>query len=291
MRIPRLFRSEPTDADHTGKGFGPPQLEWKPVGAEALLAVRFEGKDSTLRVAPIVDVALKIIKRGDVHYRRAAYSFLKYAVAVFLKDGLPVGEPEETFGNILRGLFDATRVDEFTDEADQYILDLAKHIFAFELGKKDLPDNSALLKQVLPFLPLSSALLEGIIENLCSVETHDLPKAAAQTQRIIENLLKTRNPDAKSKADPHAVLLHQLGSKLCSLCYEQSWQRASRSSYHQSVSSDLGPRSPQARRAPRRASRSSRARSTSRSAGRSTTGSTSSAASSLASRTCPARRR
>ncbi|KAK4700569.1 transformation/transcription domain-associated protein, partial [Phenoliferia sp. Uapishka_3] len=211
------------------KGFGPPQLEWKPVGAEALLNIKFEGKDSTLRVAPIVDVATKIIKRGDVHYRRAAYSFLKYAVALFLKDGLPVGEPEETFGNILRGLFDATRVDEFTEEANQYLIDLAQHIFAFELGK-DLPDNSGLSKQVLPFLPLSTALLDGIIENLCSVETPDLPKAAAQTQKIIEDLIAMKvgvegEEKEKSKSDPKALLLHQLGSKLGSLCYDPSWQR------------------------------------------------------------------
>lgn len=68
------------------KGFGPPKLEWRPIGEEALLTMKFEGKEATLRIAPVVDVALKIIRRGDVHYRRVAYSFLKYAVALFLKD-------------------------------------------------------------------------------------------------------------------------------------------------------------------------------------------------------------
>lgn len=68
------------------KGFGPPKLEWKPVGADALLDVKFEGKDATIRIAPVVDVALKIIGRGDPHYRRVAFSFLKQAVAVFLKE-------------------------------------------------------------------------------------------------------------------------------------------------------------------------------------------------------------
>ena len=71
------------------KLFGPPKLEWKPVGAEALLNVRFEGKDATLRIGPIVDLALMTIRRGDVHYRRTAYSFFKYAVALFLKDVRP----------------------------------------------------------------------------------------------------------------------------------------------------------------------------------------------------------
>mgnify|MGYP006969729619 FL=1 len=68
------------------KGFGPPKLEWKPVGPEALLNIKFEGKDAAIRIAPIVEVALKIIRRGDVHYRRVAYQFLKYSVAVFLRE-------------------------------------------------------------------------------------------------------------------------------------------------------------------------------------------------------------
>lgn len=135
--------------------------------------------------------------------------------------GLPAGEPEETFANILRGLFDATRVDEFSVAANQYLFDLAQHIFSSELSK-DLPDTSALAKQV---LPLSSALLDGIIENLCSVEDHDLPKAAAQTQRIVEDLLASRTAGPTSKADAHAVLLKQMAVRLCCLGYEASWQR------------------------------------------------------------------
>lgn len=233
------------------KGFGPPQLEWKSVGDEALLNMRFDGKDATLRIAPIVTVALKIIRRGDVHYRRVAYSFLKYAIVLFLKEvrlvslpfnatkltcfcalqGLPAGEPEETFGNVLRGLFDATRVDEFQVEANQYIIDLAQHIFSLELGK-ELPENPALAKQV---LPLCSALIDGIIENLCSAETQDLQRAAAQTQKIVEDLLATRNPDSKARLDPPTVLLHQMGSRLGSLCYEQSWQRKTGAAYGLSI--------------------------------------------------------
>lgn len=71
------------------KGFDPPKLEWKPVGPEALLDVKFEGKDAAIRIGPIVDVALKIIKRGDVHYRRVAYQFLKYSVACFIRQVRP----------------------------------------------------------------------------------------------------------------------------------------------------------------------------------------------------------
>ncbi|SGY18766.1 BQ5605_C014g07468 [Microbotryum silenes-dioicae] len=222
------------------KGFGPPKLEWKPVGPEALLNVKFEGKDASLHIAPIVNVAVRMLGRGDPYYRRAAYSFLKYAVAIFLRNGLPAGQPEETFGQILKGLFDATRVEEFAVEANDYVFNLARHIFSLELGK-ELPENPAYAKQV---LPLCSALLDGIIENICGVENADLPKAAEQTQLIVEDLIATRDPATTTAAsaaaatasanpttgppprlDPATALLHQLGSRLSSLCYDPSWQR------------------------------------------------------------------
>ncbi|GJN92776.1 hypothetical protein Rhopal_005814-T1 [Rhodotorula paludigena] len=203
------------------KGFDPPKLEWKPVGPEALLNVKFEGKDAAIRIAPVIDVALKIIRRGDVHYRRVAYQFLKYAVAVFVRQGLPAGEPEEAFGNVLKGLFDATRVDEFADEANKYILDLARLIFSLELGR-ELPDNPVQAKQT---IPLSSAFVDAVIENLCTIETPDLSKAAAQTKSIVEVLLPCRNLEANPRLDAATSLSHQMGSRLASHCYDPSWQR------------------------------------------------------------------
>ncbi|GAA5864979.1 hypothetical protein JCM8547_004259 [Rhodosporidiobolus lusitaniae] len=203
------------------KGFDPPKLEWKPVGPEALLNVKFEGKDAAIRIGPIVDVALKIIRRGDVHYRRVAYQFLKYSIAVFLREGLAPGEPEETFRNILKGLFDATRVGDFSTEANNYILDLARLIFSLELGK-DLPENPAHAKQT---FPLSSAFVDSVIENLCTVEPLDLSKAAAQTKAVVEVLLARRNPDKTVKLDAPTAIVHQMGSRLASHCYDPSWQR------------------------------------------------------------------
>ncbi|BGP49947.1 transcription-associated protein 1 [Rhodotorula kratochvilovae] len=203
------------------KGFDPPKLDWKPVGPEALLNVKFEGKDAAIRIGPIVDVALKIIKRGDVHYRRVAYQFLKYSVAVFIRQGLPSGEPETTFGSVLKGLFDATRVEDFADEANKYMLDLARLIFAFELGK-ELPENPAQARQS---MPLSSAFVDAVIENLCTIETPDLSKAAAQTKEIVEVLLARRNLEANPRLDAATSLLHQMGSRLASHCYDPSWQR------------------------------------------------------------------
>lgn len=67
--------------------------------------------------------------------------------------------------------------------------------------------------------------MDGVIENLCGAENQHLDKAADQTKKIVLDLLATRKPAVQGKLDPATVLLHQMGSRLCSLCYEPSWQR------------------------------------------------------------------
>ena len=203
----------------------PPRLEWKPAGPEALFEAKFEGKEAKLRIGPVVEVALKVLRRGEVHYRRPAFNFLKYAVALFIKDGLQPGEPENTFGNVLRGLFAASRIDEFTAEVNEFIFHLANHIFSLELNK-EVPEGTspAAAKQV---LPICLALIDGVIDNLCSVDSLELDAAADQTQRIVEDLIATRAnpPSPGARPDAGTTLLHQMGSRLCSLCYEEAWQR------------------------------------------------------------------
>lgn len=111
-------------------------------------------------------------------------------------------------------------MEEFAVDANQYILDLARYIFSLELTKK-LPEDATSYKDV---LPLCSALIDGIIDNLSSSENEELKKAAEQTQRIVEDLLTTVSPDAKPR-DPPLLLLHQMATRLGSLCYDQSWQK------------------------------------------------------------------
>ncbi|KAK4051001.1 transcription-associated protein 1 [Microbotryomycetes sp. JL201] len=202
------------------KGFGPPALDWKPVGAEALLNVTFDSKEATLRIAPVVDVALRTIGRGDLHYRKAAFTFLKQSVAVFMSEGIAPGEPEQTFANVLKGLYEAARVEDFKEEANKFLLDFAKHVFTIDTKRENA--NSATLKQIQPFC---SAVLDAVIENLCGVDGADLPAAAEQTKLIAESLYALRNANVDSHHDPAIILLHQLASRIASMCYEQSWQR------------------------------------------------------------------
>lgn len=66
------------------KDLGPPRLEWKPVGEAATMPVHFDESVENIKLAPTVDLACTLIKRGDTHYRSNAYVFFKHAAVFFL---------------------------------------------------------------------------------------------------------------------------------------------------------------------------------------------------------------
>lgn len=71
------------------KNYSPPPLQWKPVADECLLDVKFGFKNTSIRLAPMIELALKTIRRGDMHYRRNAFGFFKYTVVLFLNEVSP----------------------------------------------------------------------------------------------------------------------------------------------------------------------------------------------------------
>ncbi|GAA96948.1 uncharacterized protein L969DRAFT_90354 [Mixia osmundae IAM 14324] len=202
------------------RNLGPVKLEWRPVGPEATIPVHFDGQLQTIRLAPVVDLALRMIRRGDIHYRRNSYMLFKHAVVIFLKETLPYGENEDTFGNTVRGLFESARVDEFREEATEFLMRLAEYIFALELRRE--PIDGSIGRHV---LPLSSAMIDAMAESLASAESEYLRETAAHVQRIVEGLIAFRDSaDPPKPAFVHAIL-RQLAARLSSLCYDQSWQR------------------------------------------------------------------
>lgn len=134
---------------------------------------------------------------------------------------MAAGEQEQTFAAVLKGLFEATRVDEYTTEANQYLFALAHHVFTLKTAKDAQPAPPT-SKQI---IPLCTTVIEAVIENICSVENVDMPKAADQLEHVAKDLLSMRNTGLKPHQDPATVLLHQLAARMASMCYEQSWQR------------------------------------------------------------------
>lgn len=204
------------------KQLGPPLLNWRNVTDEATTSLSFDGKTRDIPISSVVDLALRMIRRGDLHYRRNAYQVLKHSSVSFLKETLATGDQEKTFGDVLRGLFEACRIDEFSEDATAYVRNLAKYIFSSEIARQ-LPEDAVNKLS----LPLSSALLDGLVEGLATVQHSDIPRLADQVVNILSDLTETCRANPPPREDLPAALLHQLALRLGSLCYDHSWQRKS----------------------------------------------------------------
>lgn len=204
------------------KYLGPPLLGWKNVTDQATIQLCFDGKSKAIPVTAIVELSLRMIRRGDLHYRRNAYAVLKHVSVTFLKESLSLGEQESTFSDVLRGLFEACRIDEFQQDATQYLKQLAHHIFSSEITRQVSTDAVNKLQ-----LPLSSALLDGMVESLAGVWSSDQARLAEQIADILQSLVSYCEATPPPHPDLPANLLHQFALRLGSLCYDHSWQRKS----------------------------------------------------------------
>jgi transformation/transcription domain-associated protein len=195
------------------------KLKWRSVEEEAKMLVRFEGKEQAIKMVPVVELAVRVLKRGDIHYREVSFNFLKYAATTFLNRPASTSLQEETFSLVLRGLMESVKAQELASEATEYILGLTNYIFESELGR-EMPDGGFAKH----FLPRSSVLLDAMTENLALASNdslEDLRRATDQTKDILLGLLKSTRLD-QDRAVP---ILRQFSSRLSTLCYDHLWHR------------------------------------------------------------------
>lgn len=204
------------------KNLGPPAMEWKNVTDQATAPLVFDGQKKNVPIANIVDLGLRMIKRGDLHYRRNAYAVLKHASVTFVRETLSTGEQESTFADIMRGLFEACRIEEFQEDATRYLRNLALFIFSTEIARQ-LPEDAVNKLS----LPLSSAFLDGMVESLACVQHSDVSRLSDQIVDILQDLLQHCKEKPPTRDDLPAALLGQFAMRLGSLCYDHSWQRKS----------------------------------------------------------------
>lgn len=212
---------------------GPIKIKWQPPGEQAMIPIHLAQSAQGLPMRPVADLAARTLKRGDLHYRQQAFDFFRNAVVVFMKDvslcmmslalhadvsckSLPAGEPEDTLHVVLLGLLECTRIEELKAEAVPFVSDLVNVIFATELTREMAESGSS--KQS---LPLSSALLDALTENLACTEGADLKQAVEFTRQILENLIAS----SIVSLDSTKAVLRQFATRLASVCYEQAWTR------------------------------------------------------------------
>ena len=213
---------------------GPNQLNYTSPANRAQMLLKFEDRTEGVALGPIVELAFKTLKRGDVHYRRLAFTFLKHTAATILQNVSvltsfafcaqltfiyqppPPSDQDDTFGQAMRGLIEATKPGDESEEATAFVLEMAHYIFELEI-RSDLPEGA--LSRLA--LPLCSLLLDALTESIAACEAENLPRLLEMTQTIIDKLLSSPTISKESAL----AVLRQLASRLSTCCYNSSWSR------------------------------------------------------------------
>ncbi|CAH7675619.1 hypothetical protein PPACK8108_LOCUS10651 [Phakopsora pachyrhizi] len=205
------------------KILGPTRIEWKSMeGPPCFLPVKLDGQLRSLSVAPLVELAARMMRRGDTHYRQNGFNLLKEISPLFLSMGNGPGEREDTFATLLKGLCDATRVPELSEDAQNHLFSMFEHIFLTEIWH----DPGSQGDRSRYSLTLTSAVMDTLIENLTTAnDQHNFRAASQFTLRVLKNLFDRANSPPYPEKEILAFARRNLCSKANSSCYDHSWPR------------------------------------------------------------------
>lgn len=198
-----------------------PRLNYVSAAKQPSFTIYLDGKAQSLSLVPILELALKNIRRGDAYHRKHSFELLRHSATILL-DGTINNENSSRerdghFERVIKGLFDATRVEELQKEATIFLTGLARHVISLEAKREN---NSRQFSQ------LTLSFFDGVVGALGAMENEQ-----ADLQAIIDmeyDLVASFRQiccDQTSKPEIFSALIHSLASKHCNLCYDQLWQR------------------------------------------------------------------
>ncbi|KDN49215.1 hypothetical protein K437DRAFT_79486 [Tilletiaria anomala UBC 951] len=189
------------------------------------LTIHFDGSAQKVPWAPILDLALENIRTGDAYHKKHAFEALKCAAAAIVDDPTTERDREETLERVVKGLFQATLLEDVRVEAEEFIFSLCRHIFVLEAER---PFPSTLLPSPRQLIPLVASLLEGLVIALAHADPSELTHYAELQLKIIfaakETIEKHQKPNSP-RGDLWAIMMHALASRYCTQCYNQLWSR------------------------------------------------------------------
>ncbi|KAH9809005.1 hypothetical protein DFH28DRAFT_1037181 [Melampsora americana] len=203
---------------------GPTQIEWKPInGPECYLPIKLNGQERSLTLAPIVELAAKLMKRNDVHYRRNAFEFLKNVTPIFLTMGYGLGEREDVFTTLLKGLFEASRVEDFASEARQHLSLLFEHIFTTEIWQDVSGPHFERMRYS---LTLTNVVMDALLDSLtAAIDKQHFSAASQFTLEVLKELFERAKKSPPPREEVMLLAKRTLCSKASSSCYDHSWPR------------------------------------------------------------------
>lgn len=196
----------------------------------------------SLSLKPILELACSNVRRGDEYYRRHSWEILKHAAAFYADGSMTYGQQqkEAMFEKVVTGLFEATRVEELSNDATDFLVSLSQHLFALE-ARRFSSEPSVRELPAAGLSPLANAYFCGIVDTLSNI-TNDEADLKAYTELILSILSATKSSAQSSRGpsepseqaqqgqgEQHPTLwlfmIKRFSSKLCGLCYDKLWAR------------------------------------------------------------------
>ncbi|KAG1820144.1 uncharacterized protein BJ212DRAFT_1266107 [Suillus subaureus] len=199
-----------------------PALEYNPFSKAASIPLSFGGSMENVKLAPMINLAVRTLRKAAPAYRAQTYSLLETCTITLLHDNNHGPDESAVFVKLLEAIFDAIHMPEVKDEADKFIRELSRVVFSMELRKN--ATKEAGLKRY-PSSLLSS-YLEALPSALSRDNTEELHKGEELVTSILNNLVVMCAQNGATAQDVVPTLV-QISARFCAVCLDDSWVRKS----------------------------------------------------------------
>ncbi|EGG11850.1 uncharacterized protein MELLADRAFT_88932 [Melampsora larici-populina 98AG31] len=172
-------------------------------------------------LSPIIDLAEKLMKRNDVHYRGNAFEFVKNITPIFFTMGYGLGEREEVYTSLPKGLFEAARVADIADNAQQHLSLLFEHIFTTEIWQVVCGPQFEMMRYS---LTLTNVVMDALLDDLTAAV--DKQSAGSRfTLEVFKELFERAKKSPPPRDKVKLLAKRTVCAKASSSCYDHSWPR------------------------------------------------------------------
>lgn len=200
-------------------------LEFHPVSEDILLQFNIEGQDQEFKIGSWVDLASRHVRNTSAYNRENAVKFLKQCSLLFISGLYHSIEQEPVLRNVIKGLFDASIVEEQHDDVVEHIRLLAHEVFQMELTENSRKQSKA--SKRLSLRP--SSFIQSVILAMADGMITSPERMKELFEVIVKDLLaqKQEIDDSATLAsrDSGNIMIQMLFSRALSLCFEEDWNR------------------------------------------------------------------
>ncbi|KAI0053544.1 FAT-domain-containing protein [Auriscalpium vulgare] len=197
-----------------------PELQFHHPSDPAKVLISFAANYESMELGSMSELAAKVLKKAATPYRIHAYTYLENCATVLFNDGLRGRDREDVFVRSLEGIFDSVHLPETHEQADAFIRQLSRQVFAAEI-RRGMSQEPATRRY--PSLMFAS-FLDALVHGLSRESQNEAILATELVESLIQDLI-SRGTTGEASTGDIVPLLHQIASRFSALCLDEPWVR------------------------------------------------------------------